>query len=72
MRYEDEVASVVAGDHPDAFSFLGIHSAGDGTFVVRALLPGASAVEVVSDSGDVLGELERVHPDGLFAGPVAL
>ena len=70
MRYEDAILSVVAGDHPDPFSFLGMHRSEDG-FVVRAFLPGASAVEVVSDSGDVLGALDPVHPDGLFAGPVA-
>ena len=39
--------------------------------MVRAFLPGASAVEVVSDSGEVLGTLDPVHPDGIFAGPVA-
>jgi 1,4-alpha-glucan branching enzyme len=72
VRYEDAVASVVAGNHPNPFSFLGMHPAGDGGFVVRAFLPGASAVEVVSNGGDALGELEPVHPDGLFAGPVSV
>ena len=71
LRHEDAVASVVAGDHPDPFSFLGMHPEEDGGFVVRAFLPGASTVEVVSYGGDVLGELERIHPEGLFAGPVA-
>jgi 1,4-alpha-glucan branching enzyme len=70
LRYEDAILSVVAGDHPDPFSFLGMHRSEDG-FVVRAFLPGASAVEVVSDSGDVLGALDPVHPGGIFAGPVA-
>src|SRR5215208_1605834 len=32
---------------------------------------GARTVEVVSYDGDALGKLERIHPDGLFAGPVA-
>jgi len=72
LRYEDSVGSVVAGDHHDPFSFLGMHPAGNGTFVVRAFLPGASAVEVVSGGGHTLGELERVHADGLFAGPVSV
>jgi 1,4-alpha-glucan branching enzyme len=39
--------------------------------VVRVFLPGARTVEVVSYDGDALGELERIHPDGLFTGPVA-
>jgi 1,4-alpha-glucan branching enzyme len=71
LRHEDAVASVISGDHPDPFSFLGMHSTGDGGFAVRAFLPGAGSVEVVSDGGEVLGELERVHPDGLFSGPVS-
>jgi 1,4-alpha-glucan branching enzyme len=71
LKYEDAVASVVTGDHPDPFSFLGIHPADESGFVVRVLLPGASTVEVVSYGGDALGELERIHQDGLFAGPVA-
>ncbi len=48
-----------------------MHPAEDGGFVLRVLLPAASAVEVVSYGGDALGELERIHTEGLFAGPVA-
>jgi 1,4-alpha-glucan branching enzyme len=69
MRQEDAVAAIVTGDHGDPFSFLGMHQAEGGT-VVRAFLPGARAVEVVSRDGDAIGTLERIHPDGLFAGPV--
>ena len=46
-----------------------MHQSEDGT-LVRAFLPGASAVEVVSRDGDAIGVLEIIHPDGLFAGPV--
>jgi 1,4-alpha-glucan branching enzyme len=69
MRQEDAGAAIVAGDHGDPFSFLGMHQAEGGT-VVRAFLPGARAVEVVSSDGDAIGTLERIHPDGLFAGSV--
>jgi 1,4-alpha-glucan branching enzyme len=69
VRQAEEVAAIVAGDHGDPFSFLGIHSSEDG-LVARAFLPGARSVEVVSLGGDVLGVLERIHPDGLFAGTV--
>ena len=69
MRYEEAVRSVVAGDHPDPFSFLGMHRSEDG-FVVRTFLPRASTVEVVSGEG-VLGKLKRVDPEGFFAGPVS-
>jgi len=68
VKYEEAVRSVVAGDHPDPFSFLGMHRSKDG-FVVRTFLPGASTVEVVS-AGGALGELQRVDPEGFFAGPV--
>src|SRR5829696_4391435 len=45
-----------------------MHDTRDGT-VVRAFLPGANAVEVVS-RGDTLGTLEIIHPEGLFTGVV--
>ena len=69
MREQDAVAAIVAGDHGDPFSFLGMHQS-EGGPVVRAFLPGASTVEVVSRDGDAIGTLEIIHPDGLFAGPV--
>jgi 1,4-alpha-glucan branching enzyme len=71
LKYKDAVTSVVTGDHPDPFSFLGMHPSKGGGYVVRVFLPGARTVEVVSYDGDALGELERIHPDGLFTGPVA-
>jgi 1,4-alpha-glucan branching enzyme len=69
MRQEEAVAAIVTGDHGDPFSFLGMHQSEGGT-VVRAFLPGARAVEIVSREGVAIGTLERIHPDGLFAGPV--
>jgi 1,4-alpha-glucan branching enzyme len=71
MRQEDAFAAIVAGDHDDPFSFLGMHRS-EGGPVVRAFLPGASNVEVVSSDGIAIGNLEIIHPDGLFAGPVRL
>ena len=71
MKHEDAVVSVVTGDHPDPFSFLGMHPAEEDRFTVRVFLPGASTAEVVSYDGDALGVLERIHPEGLFAGAVA-
>ncbi|HEX5849428.1 MAG TPA: 1,4-alpha-glucan branching protein GlgB [Rubrobacter sp.] len=69
MRQVEAVAAIVAGDHGDPFSFLGMHASEDGP-VVRAFLPGARSVEVVSREGDAVGVLERIHPDGFFAGAV--
>jgi 1,4-alpha-glucan branching enzyme len=62
------VEALVEGRHGDPFSVLGRHQAGE-NLVVRALLPGAVAVEVLGhDSNVVLGRLELVHSGGLFAG----
>ncbi|QYJ16550.1 1,4-alpha-glucan branching enzyme GlgB [Rubrobacter xylanophilus DSM 9941] len=70
MRQEEAVRAVVAGDHPDPFSFLGPHTEA-GRRVVRTFLPGAARVRLVAPSGGILGELERVHPEGLFSGPLS-
>ena len=69
MRQEDAVAAIVAGDHGDPFSFLGMHPS-EGSTLVRAFLPGARTVEVLSSDGDALGNLGIIHREGLFAGPV--
>ena len=73
MNHEDAVNAVVTGDHPEPFDFLGPHEQG-GNLVVRTFLPGAHSVKVTSATagyGD-LGELSREHPEGLFAGAVAV
>jgi 1,4-alpha-glucan branching enzyme len=71
-RLDAAIDAVVRGDHGDPFSILGMHAEGrDGPTVVRAMLPGARAVEVVEASGgDVVAGLALVHADGFFAGPV--
>ncbi len=72
MTIRDEaLRAIAAGDHPDPFSVLGMHEEG-ADLVVRAFLPDARSVEVISASGDSLGELEPMHPEGLFAGPVSI
>jgi 1,4-alpha-glucan branching enzyme len=57
-------AALAEARHGDPFSVLGPHGG-----EVRVMLPGASGVEVVSNS--TATKLEQVHPAGLFAGPVA-
>jgi 1,4-alpha-glucan branching enzyme len=55
----------------DPFAILGPHRVDDAV-VVRAFLPGATAVEVVRRSdGTTLGVLDRGECDGLFEGPIA-
>ena len=63
--------AVARGEHPDPFSFLGMHEDGGGKLVVRAFVPGARSVSVVAEDGRPLGELEPAGPEGFFAGPVA-
>ncbi|MET0503722.1 MAG: 1,4-alpha-glucan branching protein GlgB, partial [Luteibacter sp.] len=61
------VDALVQGRHGDPFALLGPHAV-DGRRVVRTLQPGAQGVELIDADGRSLGELRRVHPDGLFAG----
>ncbi len=72
MTNEETFQTIVAGDHGDPFAILGMHEE-DGDLVVRTFQPGASAVKVVSTDGEEsYGELESVHPEGLFAGPLSI
>ena len=67
----DSAALIAAADHPDPFSFLGMHEAGNGV-VVRAFLPGARAAEVIDrDSGQRAAVMNRIHDAGVFAGHIA-
>ncbi len=58
-----------AGRHSDSFAVLGPHRVADG-WVIRALVPGADALEAISEAGKPLAQLEGVAP-GLFAGHLA-
>ena len=73
MTNEETFQTIAAGDHGDPFSILGMHKeAGEG-LVVRTFQPDASSVEVISTDGKKsYGELESVHPEGLFAGSLSI
>tara|TARA_R110002020_G_scaffold16871_7_gene59555 strand:- start:29 stop:2215 length:2187 start_codon:yes stop_codon:yes gene_type:complete len=65
-----DIDAIVAGRHGDPFAVLGPQRAGK-RWELRAFIPGARAVSVVSDDGKrVLAELEEIHPAGLFCGPI--
>ena len=65
-----DIDALADGRHPDPFSQLGPHRTAAGT-VIRALLPGASGVSVVSRaSGKRIGKLTQIDARGLFAGLV--
>jgi len=65
------IHAVVTGAHRDPFAVLGPHPSPDGGVIVRAFLPGAVEVAVVTD-GNVIPShpLKPVHPDGLWEGVV--
>ncbi len=67
---QQTIAAIVASDHADVFSWLGMHSAAVGnSLLVRAFVPDARAVEVVdAKSGALVAALEQIHPHGVFEG----
>lgn len=61
------VAALMAGDHSDPFSVLGMHQH-EGKLVVRAMLPGAATVAVIDiKSGRTLASLDRIDGSDVFA-----
>ena len=65
-----DARAIASGSHGNPFSLLGVHPNGDG-FVIRAFVPGAETVEVLSASGKQrLGTLSPAGADGVFAGRV--
>ena len=65
-----DLDALVEARHPDPFSQLGMHQ-GDAGVEVRALLPNAAHVTVIARAdGATLGELQKIHPNGLFVGRV--
>jgi 1,4-alpha-glucan branching enzyme len=69
MTVQDPAAqAILGGYHADPFAYLGRHEA-DGRVVVRALLPDARRVWVVSEAGAET-ELPRIDDAGLFVGDV--
>ncbi|MFA7440946.1 MAG: 1,4-alpha-glucan branching protein GlgB [Sphingomonadaceae bacterium] len=66
-----EAAEIVAGLHADPFAILGVHETPVG-FVARCFIPGAEKIEAWTLAGDPVGNLQRIHPDGLFAGAIDL
>ena len=71
LPHQGAIDSFVRARHGDPFSLLGPHTVPGGP-VVRAFMPEAIRLEVVDRlTGAPLGELSRVHADGLWSGPVA-
>jgi len=67
---EAEVAAVAHGSHGDPFGVLGLHAKA-GRLSVRVFAPEADEVTVLDGtSGAEVTRLDRIHPNGFFAGLV--
>lgn len=61
-------AALAAGDHGDAFSYLGLHPAGEKRWVLRVFHPGAETASLLpGQKGRKPVSLQPVGTDGLFA-----
>src|SRR5260221_7508173 len=67
---EQQIETLVRGDHGDPFSLLGPHFVASLSLAIRSFQPTASRVWVIDDGGAEIAELERMHPAGFFAGIV--
>ena len=66
-----DIDALLGARHADPFSVLGLHADASGDLWIRALLPGAQAVEVhATVSGRRVAALALCHPDGLFEARV--
>ncbi len=68
----DVVRAVVGADYEDPFAIRGLHPEGrKGRWVIRTFQPDADRVALIHGvTGEVLTDLERQHPAGLFVGTV--
>ena len=62
--------ALVAGTHDDPFRVLGPHRTAAGR-LVRAFVPGAETLCAIGPRGGRSRPFRRLHPEGLFEGPVA-
>ncbi|MBS7813371.1 1,4-alpha-glucan branching protein GlgB [Roseococcus pinisoli] len=65
--HPEAIWSLIDGRHGDPFAILGPHMTEAGP-IVRAFLPGASAVTLLSGRNAV--PMTRIHPAGLFTGGI--
>ena len=68
---ESDVRAIVAGDHGDPFSVLGVHKIG-GAFVMRCFIPHAESVSAYTLQGKLCGELFRRDDAGFFEGKLSI
>lgn len=72
MLAQGDIDALLAARHADPFAALGLHADATGKLWIRALLPGADAVELLdAASGRSLTDLLH-HRDGFFEARVPL
>ena len=69
MSNAESLKALARGRHGDPFALLGVHS-DNGKRIVRTLQPGAQAVQLVDNHGNILADLEPGEHDGLFRAPM--
>jgi 1,4-alpha-glucan branching enzyme len=66
-----DIEAVIRGQHRDPFGVLGMQGGGEEPLQVATFQPEAAEVAVVSPDGSkVICELERLSPEGFFAGRI--
>jgi 1,4-alpha-glucan branching enzyme len=67
-----DIEAIIRGQHGDPFGVLGMHGGDGAPLQVATFQPQAAEVAVVSADGTkVICELERLSPEGFFAGRIA-
>ena len=64
-----DLAAIIGARHGDPFGVLGLHMT-DAGLAVRAFVPHAEALEVITVTGEPVAALTRKHPHGFFEGLV--
>jgi 1,4-alpha-glucan branching enzyme len=68
---EQEAFALVAGDHADPFSVLGVHGSGT-SLIARCVIEGAETVEVFTISEKPAGSLAASSAPGFFEGKLTI
>jgi 1,4-alpha-glucan branching enzyme len=63
---DQDASLILEAKHHDVFSYLGPHLRDDGQVVVRAMLPRAHALDVVTKESGETFSATRLHENGLF------
>ncbi|MEO9230775.1 MAG: 1,4-alpha-glucan branching protein GlgB [Devosia sp.] len=66
-----DLDAIVHGRHGNPFAILGMHGGNGGPVGINVFAPQACKVEIVdSVTGQNLGALRRIHPEGFFSGVI--